>query len=139
MALDIARTKKVPIPKATNPFTIDGDDLERRGFHFFRTRTVPQLCGFFDDDLWQRVVLQATIREPAIRHAVFGLGSLHERFEKGDLTVFASNLDKVQGGLALKQYTKAINHLITSSSPEDIRSLDVCLIASVLFACFEVS
>ena len=56
----------------------------------------------------------------------------------GDLTVFASNSDRNQGGLALKQYTKAINHLITSKSPDDKLSLDVCLIASVLFACFEV-
>ena len=136
--MDIVRNTKIPIPRATSPlYKFDGDDLERRGFDFFRTRTVPQLCGFFDNDLWQRVVLQATFREPAIRHAVFALGSLHERFEMGDLTVFASNLDKVQGGLALKQYIKAINHLVTSKT-ENKQSLDVCLIASVLFACFEV-
>ena len=139
-ALHIIRAKKVPIPKATSPFlTFDGNDLEKRGFHFFRTRTVPQLCGFFDEDLWQRVVLQATFQEPAIRHAVFALGSLHERYEMGDLTVFASNFDKSQGGLALEQYTKAINKLIRLKSPEDKRSLDVCLMASVLFACFEAS
>ena len=57
----------------------------------------------------------------------------------GDLTVFASNLDKSQGGLALEQYTKAINNLIRLKTPEDKRSLDVCLMASVLFACFEAS
>ena len=138
--LSIQRTAKVQIPRATGPIsTVDGDDLERRNFQFFRTRTVPQLCGFFDDEIWQRLVLQATLQEPAIRHAVFALGSMHERFEAGDSTVFASNLDTAQGGLALQQYTQAINHLINPPARKDPRSLDVCLVASVLFACFEVS
>ena len=97
------------------------------------------LCGFFDSEIWEQLVLQATYQEPAIRHAVFALGSLHERFETGDVTVFSSNLDIVQGGLALKQYTQAISHVIARSSQKDSRSLDVCLVACVLFACFEVS
>lgn len=118
---------------------MNGDDLERRSFQFFRTRTVPQLCGFFDDDIWQRLVLQATLQEPTIRHAVFALGSLHERYESGDLTVFASNLDTAQGGLALQHYIRAIKHLITPSAYKESQSLDVFLVASVLFACFEVS
>ena len=119
--------------------TIDGDEQEKRTFHFFRERTIPGLCGFFDSDIWERLVLQTTFQEPAIRYAVFALGSLHERFEMGDKTVFASNLDIVQGGLALRQYTQAINHVINLSTSKGPRSLDICLVACILFACFEVS
>jgi len=43
-----------------------------------------------------------------VRHAVLALGSLHERYGMGDRSIFASNLDTVQGGLALRQYYKAI-------------------------------
>ena len=128
----ISRLVKGPI------LTIDGDELEKRTFHFFRERTIPGLCGFFGSDIWERLVLQTTFQEPALRHAVLALGSLHERFEMGDRTVFASNLDTVQGGLALQHYTQAISHVIKRSSSKDSRSLDVCLIACILFACFEV-
>ena len=133
--------QKIPISRLVKGpvFAIDGDEQEKRAFHFFRERTIPGLCGFFGSDIWERLVLQATFQEPALRHAVFALGSLHERFEMGDRTVFASNLDTVQGGLALRQYTQAINHVIRRSTSKDSRSLDVCLIACILFACFEVS
>lgn len=133
--------QKLPISKLVKGpvLTVGGDEQEKRTFHFFRERTIPGLCGFFDSDIWERLVLQATFQEPALRHAVFALGSLHERFEMGDMTVFASNLDIVQGGLALRQYTQAINHVINRSTSKDSRSLDVCLIACILFACFEVS
>ncbi|KAL8789341.1 MAG: hypothetical protein Q9195_006868 [Heterodermia aff. obscurata] len=129
--IPISRLVKAPV------LTIDGDEQEKRAFHFFRERTIPGLCGFFDSEIWERLVLQTTFREPALRHAIFALGSLHERFEMGDKTVFASNLDTVSGGLALRQYTQAINHVIKQSSSKNSQSLDVCLIACILFACFE--
>ena len=133
--------KKVPISRLVmgSLSTIEGNQHEKRTFQFFRERTVPRLCGFFSSDIWERLVLQTTFHEPALRHAVFALGSLHERFEMGDMSVFASNLDTVQGGLALLQYTQAINHVIKRSAQTDSRSLDVCLVACILFACFEVS
>ena len=140
-AVSVVPTRpKVPISRLIKGpiLTIEGDEQERRIFHFFRERTIPGLCGFFGSDIWERLVLQTTFQEPALRHAVFALGSLHERFEKGDTTVFASNLDTVQGGLALRNYTQAIGHVIKRSTSKDSRSLDVCLIACILFACFEV-
>lgn len=132
--------EKVPISRLVRgpSLTIEGNEQEKRTFQFFRERTVPGLCGFFSSEVWERLVLKATYQEPAIRHAVFALGSLHERFEMGDINVFASNLDTAQGGLALRQYTRAINEVVTRSASKDSRSLDVCLIACVLFACFEV-
>ena len=99
---------------------------------FFRTRTVPQLSGFFISDFWDRWVLQLTHHEPAIRHAVIALGAQHARF------VAAESLthEKIEGDFALQQYGWAIKELVKPAASSELR--DVCLISCVLFACFEV-
>lgn len=76
----------------------------------------------------------ATYHEPSLKHAVIALASLHERFEKGDRSILKSNKDILEGGFALQQYNKAIQHLI--KQPEK-PSFDTSLVACVLFACFE--
>ena len=83
-------------------------------------------------------MLQAFHHEPAIRHAVIALGSLHERFEIQDKSIMRSNLDVVQGGFALEQYNHAIRQLIDPATGSKPLAIDVCLISCVLFACFEV-
>ena len=115
-----------------------GSDEERRCFDFFLNRTASQLSGFWDSDFWDCLILRATHHQPAIRHAVLALGSLHERFEAGDSSVLNPIWDKREGGFALKQYNHAIQHLIRPAS-EGQQAVDVCLIACLLFACFEVS
>ena len=123
----------------SNPsLDIPGGENERRNFYFFHNRTVPQLAGFFGSEFWEKLVPRTTYHHPAIRHAVLALGSLHERFEMGDRSIFASNLDTAQGGFALQQYNKAIQSLIKTTSTKQRQQLDICLIACVLFACFEV-
>ena len=124
------------MPITSNPRSnFGGSEQERRNFHFFCTRTIPQLSGFFGSEFWERLVPRTTYHHPAIKHAVLALSSLHERFEQGDMSVFASNLDIAQGGFALHQYNKAIQQLIQVTSRQQ---LDICLISCVLFACFEV-
>ncbi|KAL8822855.1 MAG: hypothetical protein Q9191_006418 [Dirinaria sp. TL-2023a] len=123
------------MPVASNPHSgFGGSEQERRNFNFFCTRTIPQLSGFFGSEFWEKLVPRTTYHHPAIKHAVLALGSLHERFEQGDTSVYASNLDIAQGGFALQQYNKAIQQLIKATSRQQ---LDICLISCVLFACFE--
>lgn len=124
----------VVIPNAV--FEMRGTYEERRCFEFFLTRTASQLSGFWDSDFWNCLILRATHHQPAIRHAVLALGSLHERFEAGDRSVMNPIWDKGEGGFALKQYNRAIQQLIKPTS-EDQQAVDVCLIACLLFACFE--
>ena len=111
-----------------------GNESERRYFDYFRCRTAPQLAGFFSSEFWDCLVPLSTHYHLAIKHAVIALASLHERFEREDSSIFSSNHDISHGGLALRQYTLAISHLTKSATIE----LDTCLVASVLFACFEV-
>lgn len=118
-------------------FDVRGNYEERRCFDFFLNRTASQLSGFWDSDFWGCLILQATHHQPAIRHAVLALGSLHERFEAGDRSVLNPIWDKGEGGFALKQYNQAIQHVVKPAS-EGQQAVDVCLIACLLFACFEV-
>lgn len=118
-------------------FELFENDLERRSFDFFKTRTTPEICGFFSSDFWDRLVPLAAHNEPALKHAVVALASLHERFEKGDQSILRSNDAIAEGGFALQQYNKAIRHLVRPSGSKP--SIDTSLVACVLFACFEVS
>ncbi|KAI4112873.1 MAG: hypothetical protein LQ345_006042 [Seirophora villosa] len=113
------------------------DDVERRSFAFFRLRTIPEISGFFPSDFWDRLVPLASFYEPALKHAVIALASLHERFENGDESILKSNNDIAEGGFALQQYNKAIRQLIQPSGKQSKPSLDTSLVACVLFACFE--
>ena len=112
---------------------------EMRSFDYFRGRTVPQLCGYFESEFWNRFVLRTAFHEPAIRHAIVALGSLHERFEASDPLISRSNSQKVDGGFALEQYNRAIRYLLKPITESGRQALDVALTACALFTCFEVS
>ena len=115
-----------------------GTLTERRSFHFFRSRTAPQLAGYFVSEFWERLIPLSTHQQPAIRHAVIALAALHERFENSDDSILSSNYDIVQGGFALQQYNRAIGYLIKPIAGAESQALDVYLVACILFACFEV-
>ena len=117
---------------------IFGDQAERRSFCFFRDRTAPQLAGLFASEFWDCLLPLSAHHQPAIRHAVVALSALHERFENNDNSILSSNSDVAQGGFALQQYNCAIGCLIKSVKDGEDQSVDVALIACILFACFEV-
>lgn len=101
----------------------------RRSFSFFVQKTSSQLAGLFGSEFWERLVLQAAHHEPAIRHAITAIGSLHENktFGRDSEVKFA-----------LRQYNLAIRSLLATPSPGEQRGLDVSLISCILFICFEV-
>ena len=76
--------------------------------------------------------------EPSIRHAVLALSSLHERFAQEDSSILNSSWDLSEGGFALTHYNQAIQHLVKPVERGQ-HPVDVCLIACMLFASFEVS
>ena len=110
---------------------------ERRCFDFFRSRTAVQMSGFFASEIWDRLVLQATHYEPAIRHAVLALGSLHERFVNEDQSLQKQTWSRDEGGFALEHYNLAIQSLMNPVNSGRL-NIDVCLIACMLFCSFEV-
>ena len=138
---DIASTRPLNtcrINLASNPSdAIPGDQKERRYFDFFCNQTVPQITGFFESKFWQRLLLQTTRCEPAVRHAVVALASVHERF--GIAGSVSSDYEaSIEGRFALRQYNQAIEHLVGPISTRGQQAADVCLICCILFACLEV-
>jgi hypothetical protein len=115
-------------------------DQSARSFNFFAQYTCHQLAGFFESPFWERLVLQTGQHEPAIRHALVAIGSLHMQ-QQDKRPSGRRDIEKI---FALQQYNLAIRSLLAlaSRSPEGqgVSSrvpVDVCLISSILFACFE--
>jgi hypothetical protein len=101
--------------------------------------TLPQLSGIHGEIFWNQMVLQATHFEPAIRHAIIALGSLHQHFLAYDADKYQALPHRYYDEFALQQYTLAIKSLVEPFSRKESKSVDVCLISCFLFSCFEVS
>jgi hypothetical protein len=116
------------------------DDEERRGFLYFRARTVRKMFGQLDAVNWVPELLQLGHVEPAIKHAIVALASLHESIEPANPFTCESRPQKyVENAsymLALKHYNKAIESL--TIKPFDMTSRpDSVLTLCILFICFE--
>jgi hypothetical protein len=103
---------------------------ERRHFHFFLHRTAPELSGYFDCEFYKVLVLQISRKQPAVRHALIGLGSLHEslKSEGQASSTFKSS--------SLQHYNQAIGHLAKNVTREQ-QSVSVTLICCLIFIWFE--
>ncbi|KAK5115946.1 hypothetical protein LTR62_000402 [Meristemomyces frigidus] len=117
------------------------DSLERQSFHFFRTRTVPCISGYFQDPLWDRLLLQLSQSEMAVRHAVNALGALHEqrqfRFSTGEEEDGVGPAIVPLGSeFVMQQYSKALQglQLLLRS---DKMPLDVVIACCLVLTHFE--
>jgi cholestenol delta-isomerase len=109
------------------------DVLEKRYFQFFRQKTVASTNSLMDSRFWDRIVLQVCHVEPAVKHIVLALSSLHQMSETVNDTDAALRHQRY----ADQHYQRALSAaqgLMYSSTPEDI---DCVLIACVIFICFE--
>lgn len=109
------------------------DVLEKRYFQFFRQKTVESTNSLIDSRFWDRVVLQACHLEPAIKHAVLALSSLHQLSELPD----GSEIKRQHQAYAEKQHHKALEtarKLVACATPQDS---DRVLIACIIFICYE--
>jgi hypothetical protein len=87
--------------------------------------------------VWDRLVLQLSHQEPAVRHAVNALGALHEeRTLRRTAVAEGIDVSLVKTGFPLAQYFKALSemqYLLKSGTA----SLDVILLCSLLCMHFE--
>jgi hypothetical protein len=115
--------------------SIAGSVEEKRSFQYYLNHTAPELSGYYDTSFWEKLLLQAAMAEPALRHAVIGIGSLHEAFaEPAKRLDYAP--DNTDGGFAINQYTKAIAHLRRSLATGEQQPL-TALMSCILFVCFD--
>lgn len=103
-------------------------------FFYFRTRTLPQWTEFFDSELWSEQILQLSHHEPAIKHGLLALSTLHERFERTSQGTSAQQSD-----YALVQYMQAVRHsnkLLTDHKHGKV-PVEKVLLACIIFVCYE--
>ena len=112
---------------------------EAHAFDFYLKGASAALSGDLDTELWRRIVVQLSIREPAVKYAALAISSLHRRV---DMTHRESrqrrnNLD-VDGKFALTQYGKAMQALrVWKPAPGDNDRATVPLILCLLFVTIE--
>jgi len=102
-------------------------DAERRHFHYFQQQTAPELSGYFDYEFYSSLVLQISREQPAIRHAVIALGSLHEGTKAGE---------EAGGSLrnsSLLHYNKAIKNLAIARGEQTISRTLICCMLFIWF------
>ncbi|KAK0646519.1 hypothetical protein B0T16DRAFT_328915 [Cercophora newfieldiana] len=113
---------------------------EKRSFHFFQHVTAPCLSGDFDGAFWRVIVLQICQSEPAVKHAVLAVSSLHESMTTTTMMApVNSNYGDAEDrhSFALSQYNRAIACLLDQMRDVDARPL-VPLLTCVLFVCIEL-
>jgi hypothetical protein len=116
---------------------VPSDALERRTFDFFRTKTAPAVSGYFQDTVWDRIVLQMSHSEPAVRHAVNALGAMHEeRYFRTKATRDGLDVAPFRTEFPVQQYVKSLNELQVLLKDKN-SPLDTILLCSLLLAHFE--
>ncbi|CAG8262606.1 unnamed protein product [Penicillium olsonii] len=102
-----------PVPEGTvtlitrgPKYQVELDAEERYFLDFFRRSTSFQCAGHFYDEFWQRLVHQASEDQPAIRHAVIGMGSMNYHFVRS-----RTGPGPYDQAFSLRQINKAIHSL----------------------------
>lgn len=121
-----------------------GNEEEHRYFRVFETRTAPELTGYFDSGIWDRLILQACRREPFVWHAVVAIGALHKSLNMSQL--WKSHCPTPAKGdddgsthhvFALQQYGRSLQ-LMKGILQQGVESrFQNSLISSLLMICFE--
>ncbi|KAH9209926.1 hypothetical protein DL95DRAFT_526596 [Leptodontidium sp. 2 PMI_412] len=109
-------------------------DLEY--FQYFQEQTVLELCGGFDEPLWNRFVLQACQEAPFVRHIALSLAA-KGRAERTRMALPQGNLGEVHETYALRKYSSSlpqIRQYLAGTSNPDPRMF---LVAGLLIFLFE--
>lgn len=116
----------------------EGSVQEKRAFHRFKQRTVPAFSGGSETEFWTDLVLRTAISEPVIRKAVIALGTLHEGYELSGGRPTRAALTSTPYKDAALLYGLAIRHLYQKIDANSGSTANLAVIASILFACFEL-
>lgn len=108
------------------------DTAEIQHFEWFKALTVKKISGAFVLAFWDTLVLQASVNEPAVFHAVLALTSVHKE------GVFSPSDQKdEQEQFILQHYNTAIRHLRPHFWSKDLASVRVALVTCIIFVCLE--
>ncbi|KAK0643687.1 hypothetical protein B0T16DRAFT_187807 [Cercophora newfieldiana] len=107
---------------------------EKLVFEWFRNRAAKKLQGSLVLNFWDTLLLQASLTEPAIYHAVLALSCVHKQnpvsTEPGGSSGSAPDEHEQ---FTLRHYVQAIRHLQPHFASHDRPSLRIALITCVVF------
>ncbi|KUJ06773.1 uncharacterized protein LY89DRAFT_726192 [Mollisia scopiformis] len=111
---------------------------ERRYFNVFQTKTAPELTGFFESKIWNRLILRSCHDELYAWHAVVAIGALHRTLELSNDPNQDAKAIKTHHTFALKQYGTALQYMrqVAQREMSEYRLRDT-LISCLLTTCFE--
>ena len=111
---------------------------EIRAFEYYRNKSSLVLGGITmeNDDFWDGLVVKLTATEPAVRHAVLALSSLHERISSSDPAGKKSIIKT--SDFAFSEYGKAIAAVRSwDMQNTGAQPAAIPLLVCVLFICIE--
>ncbi|RAH53374.1 C6 zinc finger domain protein [Aspergillus piperis CBS 112811] len=111
---------------------------EKRGFSYFQYRLVPDLVGFFDSWLWQKLVLQMCHSDPAVCHAVNMVSAIHQDAEERGMRLAGEDLQNPKHRFALEQAARSFAHLQKRRASPDPQLREVVLVCCLLFVMAEL-
>jgi hypothetical protein len=93
---------------------VPGDYEERRGYHYFRLKSVGEILRQQDADFWESLFLQASHSQLAVKHALIAVASVHESLELSENHTLGYNgtVARKRWTFSLIHYNKAIQLLI---------------------------
>ncbi|OOF93840.1 hypothetical protein ASPCADRAFT_209077 [Aspergillus carbonarius ITEM 5010] len=122
------------IAKQLTQMTAFVNPAESRALEFFFRKSAAHLAGYFGASFWTRTVLQLSLTEPTIRHAIAAIGLLYEVEGTSAGLVAAGHTSRTD--LALHLYNRGIRTTIDKAST-GIDAVPLVIIASILFASVE--
>lgn len=111
-------------------------ELERLGFDCFQSRSAESLGPAFGWPEWGRIVLQLSEQDTAVRHALIGLGAIHDHhFRTNGFHFISYNHGLLD--FSYCQYGKALRQLRTRIQSLDGMSPTAAMLICILFAIFD--
>ena len=114
-------------------------------FKLFESKTAKDLSGYFDTDLWGRLILQTCEHEEFAKHGVLALAALSKTIETSTISQGSSgsleNLYQTVNShheVALKHYARSLKLMRQRTADvSDERHLRNILVSCLLTVCFE--
>ena len=117
-------------PVASEQFS---DQESFQSFKFFLEKTSFALSNGFDRTFWKKLVPQVSQGQPAIKHLLMAVGSMHESLEK-NYSVSPEDESRTPTQLSLKHYQRAIDLLNSGKAP---LPSELAMFSCLLFIQFE--
>jgi hypothetical protein len=103
---------------------------ERRSLDHFQQRTALEIPGPFRSELWSIILPRVAQHEPAVRHAILALSTMHESYATHD-----QHHSMMLSDWSLHHYSKALRLAVRISDP--CQSFDALLLNSLVFCALD--